>query len=132
MARLSRRSFLRRSAETCVVTALTLAGASPSAPAAAASAVARRNRRGLRSADRALLDELARGAFRFFTEAAHPRSGQVLDRRRADGGPETRRVASIAATGFGLTGLCIADQRGWGGAWRGEGAGAAGVAVPAG
>lgn len=100
------------------MTALTLAGASPSAPAAAASPVARRNRRGLRSADRALLDELARGAFRFFTEAAHPRSGQVLDRRRADGGPETRRVASIAATGFGLTGLCIADQRGWGG--RGE------------
>jgi hypothetical protein len=36
----------------------------------------------------------------------------VKDRSQA-GGPDSRNVASIAATGFGLTGLCIADHRGW-------------------
>ena len=41
-------------------------------------------------------------------------SGQVLDRARADnaeGKRDPRRMSSIAATGFGLTALCIADQR---------------------
>ncbi len=43
-------------------------------------------------------------------------TGQVRDRARADGSRprrEYRDVASIAATGFGLTGLCIAAERGW-------------------
>jgi len=63
--------------------------------------------------DHAFLEELGRVSFRYFLEAAHPRTGQVLDRRRADGGEEARRVGSIAATGFGLTALCIGEQRGW-------------------
>ncbi|MCC7377108.1 MAG: hypothetical protein IT581_20775 [Verrucomicrobiales bacterium] len=63
------------------------------------------------SSDAALLRDIIEGCWRFFDEAAHPVSGQVLDRRRTDGGHESRRVASIAATGFGLTGLCIADRR---------------------
>jgi hypothetical protein len=62
--------------------------------------------------DRAFLRDLIEGCWRYFDEATHPVSGQVLDRRRADGGLELRRVASIAATGFGLTALCIADRRG--------------------
>lgn len=59
------------------------------------------------------LEELERTSFRFFQEAAHPRTGQILDRKRADGETDSRGVGSIAATGFGLTALCIAEQRGW-------------------
>lgn len=36
----------------------------------------------------------------------------MKDRGRASG-PDSRNIASIAATGFGLTSLCIADHRGW-------------------
>jgi len=58
------------------------------------------------------LDELERASFRFFEEDAHPQTGLVKDRSRSDGS-DGREIASIAATGFGLTALCIADQRGW-------------------
>jgi hypothetical protein len=34
------------------------------------------------------------------------------DRTKADGGPSSG-VASIASVGFGLTALCIGEQRGW-------------------
>src|SRR5437764_115498 len=60
--------------------------------------------------DDAFLDEVQRASFRFFWEAANPETGLVKDRSRADG-PDAREVASIAATGFGLTSLCIADKR---------------------
>ena len=66
----------------------------------------------LSAADEALLEELERASFRFFDECAHPETGLVKDRSLADRNDE-REVASIAATGFGLTALCIADQRGW-------------------
>jgi hypothetical protein len=59
------------------------------------------------------LEELQRTSFRFFQEATHPVTGQILDRKRADGESDSRGVASIAATGFGLTAVCIAEQRGW-------------------
>lgn len=59
------------------------------------------------------LEDLERASFRFFLEAAHPKTGQVLDRKRADGEGDSRGVASIAATGFGLAALCIADRQGW-------------------
>lgn len=63
--------------------------------------------------DEALLDALERAAFRFFWEAADPRTGLVKDRSRAEG-PDERPVASIAATGFGLSALCIGHERGYG------------------
>jgi len=60
--------------------------------------------------DDALLDELERAAFDFFWNEADPRTGLIRDRAHADGGgPRTK--ASIAATGFGLTALCIGHQR---------------------
>lgn len=62
--------------------------------------------------DEAWLEELERASFRFFVECAHPQTGLVKDRSLAERN-DGRDVASIAATGFGLTGLCIADQRGW-------------------
>ena len=49
----------------------------------------------------------------YFWEQASETTGQVLDRARNDlsGERDPRRMASIAATGFGLTALCIADHR---------------------
>jgi len=64
----------------------------------------------LSKGDDAFLDEIERASFRFFWEAADPATGLVKDRSRADG-PDAREAASTAATGFGLTGLCIADKR---------------------
>jgi hypothetical protein len=65
--------------------------------------------------DEAFLDDMQRRACLFFVEQASPTTGQVLDRAAAnntDGKIDPhRRMASIAATGFGLTALCIADSR---------------------
>jgi hypothetical protein len=66
--------------------------------------------------DIGFLDDLQRRACMFFLEQASPDTGQVLDRAKAFGAPgvrDDRRMASIAATGFGLTALCIADRRGY-------------------
>jgi len=64
------------------------------------------------SAEDAFLEELERTSFRYFWEEANPYTGLVKDRSQA-GGPDARPTASIAATGFGLTALSIADHRGW-------------------
>jgi hypothetical protein len=66
----------------------------------------------LSRADDEFLDDLERASFRFFEECSHPQTGLVKDRSSADRNDE-REIASIAATGFGLTALCIADKRGW-------------------
>src|ERR1051325_7958981 len=66
--------------------------------------------------DQSLLEDLERRSFRYFWEQAGASTGLVLDRTRTDGAPadeDHRAVASIAATGFGLTGICIASERGW-------------------
>ncbi len=66
--------------------------------------------------DEVFLDEMQRRACMFFWDQASPTTGQVLDRARNDqaaGARDPRKMASIAATGFGLTALCIADRRGW-------------------
>ncbi len=62
--------------------------------------------------DDQLLEEIEKAGFLFFWEQANPTSGQVKDRAFAAGN-DTRTVSSIAATGFGLTALCIGDQRGY-------------------
>ena len=59
-----------------------------------------------------LLDEIGRRACQFFLDHADPQTGLVRDRARTLG-YEDRRIASIAATGFGLSALCIADLRGY-------------------
>jgi hypothetical protein len=64
--------------------------------------------------DEAFLDDMQRRACLFFVEQASPTTGQVLDRAAANnttGKLDPRRMASIAATGYGLTALCIADER---------------------
>ena len=63
--------------------------------------------------DEQILDEIQRAAFDFFWKEAAPTTGQVKDRALANGN-DTRTVSSIAATGFGLSALCIGDARGYG------------------
>lgn len=60
------------------------------------------------------LEDLSHRSFLFFWEQADPGTGLVRDRALADSdAPDQRATASSAATGFGLTGLCIASERGW-------------------
>jgi hypothetical protein len=66
-----------------------------------------------KGSDDELLDEIERAAYDFFWNEANSATGQVKDRARVNGN-DRQKVASIAATGFGLTGLCIAEARGYG------------------
>jgi hypothetical protein len=62
--------------------------------------------------DEQFLDELEKRNFQFFWEQASPQTGLVRDRCNVQAN-DNSVVASIAATGFGLTALCIADKRGF-------------------
>ncbi|MGI9166582.1 MAG: glucoamylase family protein [Pyrinomonadaceae bacterium] len=67
-------------------------------------------------ADQAFLEDLSRRSFQYFWDQADSETGLVPDRARMDGAPlneSHRNVASIAATGFGLTALCIGAERRW-------------------
>lgn len=62
--------------------------------------------------DDQLLDELERSNFCYFWEQANPANGLVKDRCNARAAAsDSSTVASIAATGFGLTAICIGEQR---------------------
>jgi hypothetical protein len=66
--------------------------------------------------DRAFLEDLQRRSVLYFWEQADPKTGLVLDRAGIDGGRAkgpSRDVASTAATGFGLTAMCIGAEHGW-------------------
>lgn len=68
--------------------------------------------------DEAFLDDLERRAFLFLWEHSGKKNGLTLDRARTNGdAPKPNEnhynVGSIAATGFALTGLCIAADRNW-------------------
>jgi len=63
-------------------------------------------------ADERLLDEIERRGCLYFSEMADPQTGLVRDRAEI-GSHYSPGVASIAATGFGLSSLCIADRRGY-------------------
>ncbi len=67
---------------------------------------------GLSAEDDAFLEGLEHANFQFFWEQVDPHTGLTKDRChvRAD---DNTAVASIAATGFGLTALCIGQQRGY-------------------
>lgn len=67
---------------------------------------------GFTKGDEAFLDELQRKAFLYFEEQADPVTGLTKDRAGNFGGGD-RGVASMAATGFGLTALTIGERRGW-------------------
>ncbi len=69
-------------------------------------------------ADDAFLDDLEKRTFQYFWDHSDPKTGLTLDRTTTDGKPPPpgashHKVASIAATGFALSGYCIAADRGW-------------------
>src|SRR3984893_2139560 len=66
----------------------------------------------LSNEDDAFLEELERRNFLYFWEQASPDTGLVRDRCNVTK-DEKSIVASIAATGFGLTALCIGEKRGF-------------------
>jgi hypothetical protein len=81
--------------------------AQPTAPAASPAGAP-----DLSAEDDQFLNDLQKASFLFFWEQGSPNTGMVKDRcnvRSNDHGG----AASIAATGFGLTALCIGDQRGF-------------------
>ena len=100
--------------------ALMLMGGAALAPLLPVSLAAAAPAYALSHEDELFLDDFEKRACMFFWEQASPNTGQVLDRARNDLSPgsvtgprDPRRMASIAATGFGLSALCIADHRGW-------------------
>src|ERR1019366_5432295 len=83
----------------------------------AAEADQRTGQKSLAPADDQFLEDLEHANFLFFWEQADPHTGLVKDRARVNGvgnGAAPKEiVASIAATGFGLTALCIGHKRGY-------------------
>lgn len=64
--------------------------------------------------DDQLLDDLERASFCYFWEQVGEHTGLVKDRCNArKAATDNSTVASIAATGFGLTAICIAEKRGF-------------------
>jgi hypothetical protein len=94
-------SFLPQSLET---------GQSSTAPSVPPSTPP--NRPALSESDDAFLEELERANFLFFWEQVNPATGLVKDRCNVRA-PDNRVLGSIAATGFGLTALCIGERRGY-------------------
>ena len=62
--------------------------------------------------DDAFLNEMEAANFRYFWEQANPDTGIVRDRCNIRS-PDNSELGSIAATGFGLTALCIGEKRGF-------------------
>jgi hypothetical protein len=85
---------------------------SPVTPAPAPAAARVQAQAAPSPSDAAFLDELQHRAFRYFWEQSDPGTGLTRD-RAGNFGDETRAPASMAATGFGLTALGIAVDRGW-------------------
>jgi hypothetical protein len=78
--------------------------------------VAAAQQRHFSARDEAFLEDLEHRSFQYFWDQASPVTGLVLDRTQTDGSPadeDHRLIASIAATGFGLTAICIASEHGW-------------------
>jgi hypothetical protein len=94
----SRRSLLKRAAALSGVGFLPQALASVGKP--------------FSDEDEKLLEELEHANYLYFWEQANPQNGLVRDRFNVRG-KDPGGVASIAATGFGLTALCIGETRGY-------------------
>ncbi|HEX6124377.1 MAG TPA: glycoside hydrolase family 3 N-terminal domain-containing protein, partial [Pyrinomonadaceae bacterium] len=68
--------------------------------------------------DDAFLEDMSKRAFRYLWDRSNPKNGLTLDRSPADGSDRKQdhrsyNIASIAASGFALSGYCIAADRGW-------------------
>jgi hypothetical protein len=112
---LSRRQILRQVLGTgiCLPFAKYLPAISvrpqPSATAGSTATVS-----ALSAEDDQFLNEVEIASFRFFWEQGNPKTGMVKDRCNVHSNDNDQKGASsIAATGFGLTALCIGTQRGF-------------------
>lgn len=114
--KLSRREWLKRTARAGLIlptTGLgTLAALKTWAQQQKPASLAPTNTSPFSKDDDALLEEIEQASFKYFWTQAHPDTGIVLDRCNARN-PVTNDLGSIAATGFGLTALCIGDKRGY-------------------
>ena len=107
-SRISRREFLDRLVKLGITCGTLPVSAAPQLACPASVPVPGR----LIPEDEQLLEEIEQANFLFFWEQANPQTGLVRDRcnvRATSNGV----VGSIAATGFGLTALCIGQQRGY-------------------
>jgi len=93
----SRREFL------CAAASLIAAPAAFSAPPSPP----------IKPEDVKFLEDCAHRSFGYFWDHWNPHTGLVKDRAGVDGSPSGQNVASIAATGFGLSAMCIAASRAW-------------------
>ncbi len=114
---LSRRKLLQRLSGFCLAAHIDSIGhADPSTstqaqdPKSSLPASAQTKTSQLSPEDDLFLDEMERGAVNYFWEQADPQTGMVKDRCNVRA-TDTSVVASIAATGFGLTALCIGEKR---------------------
>jgi hypothetical protein len=96
-----RREFLLSGAVTGVLARQALAAPAPNKPST------------IKAEDRPFLEDLAKRCCTYFVEQVDPKTGLVFDRAGMNGAPSGFHVGSSAATGFGLTALCIAASRGW-------------------
>jgi hypothetical protein len=115
---MQRRDCLKLLAGAALLPALSSRATTPGArnPGAPGPDLRTRAAANLAPDDEAFLDDMQRRGCLYFVEQAGASSGQVLDRAAAnntDGKLDPRPMASIAATGFGLTALCIAEHRGY-------------------
>lgn len=119
---ISRRSLSRhlRALSLCLLCCACLVQFEQSAIAQHASSklAATQSTTRLTAQDVAFLEDLSRRAFLYFQDHADPNTGLVLDRAQSNGAAHdathpSHNIASSAATGFGLTALCIAAERGW-------------------
>ncbi len=104
----------RRSAAKLLAGSLLCRYTEPTLAHALSFAGAPKQTNALSPEDDAFLDDLECSACLYFYEQADQGTGQVLDRainKTSTGERDRRFVSSIAATGFGLTALCIADSR---------------------
>ncbi len=62
--------------------------------------------------DKELLEVVQKAAFYFFWNEADPKTGLIKDRCKAFTKADFP-AASIASVGFGLTAICLADNKGW-------------------
>src|SRR5579863_7034718 len=91
---------------------LVLGASWPAAGADAPSTTPSRNV-GLSKDDHALLEEIEKACFLFFWEQTNAQTGLIKDRCAPAQNPDKHTVGSIAATGFGLSALCIGHKRGY-------------------
>lgn len=106
----TRREFIAHLAACGALSPLFALAGAPVSPAQQLTEPSREPPYKLSLYDEALLDELERAACLYFWEQGNPSTGLVKDRSTPDEFDDYT-IASIAATGFGLTALCIADKR---------------------